>query len=82
MSNNRHARRAAAACNRERYNRLYQNYIKHLPRVPLDELGTEPERVYHVVMFHDDWCRFYINNNVSECNCNPIVRGHIEPCRS
>jgi hypothetical protein len=70
---NRHDRRRAKAMARE--NRIYTDYIRHLP-VP-DEI--EKGRLYHMVCFHDDWCAIYSDK---ECNCDPIIKLHVEPERS
>jgi hypothetical protein len=82
MSGNRHARRAAAARNRNirRHSRLYETYIKYLPQVPLDA-PLAPGRVYHLVHFHDDNCRFYDSENFADCNCNFAMARHVEPVR-
>jgi hypothetical protein len=80
---NRHQRRAAGA-HRRRNNRqqtLYEEYIRHLPQMPLDA-PTEGGRVYHLVYQHDDWCRMYDTDDPGDCNCNPIVTRHAEPRRS
>ena len=84
---NRHSRRAAAAKARKRnrilqhYNTLYNEYIRHLPSVPVDT-PFEPGEVHHLVIHHDDWCRFYDTENMNDCNCNPILSRHVEPQRS
>jgi hypothetical protein len=73
---NRHERRREAKMNA--HNNFYNEYIKHLPQVPVDapiERGT----VHHMVVMHDDWCAFYDDK---ECNCNPIITRHAEPVRS
>jgi hypothetical protein len=80
MSVNRHQRRAAAR-NRRRHNRFYDDYIRHLPRVPLNA-PLERGRVYHAVFFHDPWCRFYDRERIEDCDCNVEVRRFIEPERS
>jgi hypothetical protein len=67
---NRHDRRAAAARAkgaRAKHNNLYEQYIRHLPKVPGDA-PAEPGRVYHLVIHHDERCRFYENENILECN--------------
>jgi hypothetical protein len=63
---------------KQAHNTLYQDYIKHLPAVPLDT-PLERGKLYHTVMQHDDWCAFYSG---AACNCNPIITRHIEPERS
>ena len=76
---NRHARRAAEA--RARLNDFYTKCIRHMPEVPVDA-PLQRDRVYHTVIQHDDWCRFYQTENLADCNCNPIISRHIEPERS
>jgi hypothetical protein len=56
---------------------FYHEYIKHLPRVSLDEI--EPGRIYRRVYQHDDWCARYSGGL---CNCNVIITRHVEPKRS
>lgn len=77
---NRHDRRSAKAGNRKRLGNWYDDYIRHLPRVPIDapfEVG-----VHHLVLFHDDWCRIYETGNPADCNCYPRVERHAKPRRS
>jgi hypothetical protein len=80
---NRHERRAAAArrSNRERHDTFYQQYIRHLPQVPAGS-SPEPGHVYHLCFHHDDWCRFYDNENLGDCNCDVVITRHVEPRRS
>jgi hypothetical protein len=78
---NRHTRRAAAARARKRQTDLYHDYIRHLPRVPVGA-SLERGRVYHLVLHHDDRCKFYETENVADCNCDVVVSQHIEPRRS
>jgi hypothetical protein len=73
---NRAQRRRAQAM--ARHNRFYETYVKYLPRVALDA-PLERGRVYHVVYFHDDWCRIY---GGGECNCAPTLEHYVEPVRS
>jgi hypothetical protein len=73
---NRHQRRRAARM--ARHNQLYETYVRHLPRVPLDA-PLERGRVYHMVYFHDEQCAFYSGKS---CNCQPTVSRHAEPERS
>jgi hypothetical protein len=75
---NRHERRGAR---KKGYDDLYSNYVRHLPQVPVDA-PIEPGSVHHLVIHHDDWCKFYDKGNFDECNCNPIVTRHAEPSRS
>jgi hypothetical protein len=82
-SPNRHSRRAAKARahrNTQRHSSFYESYIKYLPLVPLDA-PLEPGRVYHLALFHDEWCKFYETENIADCNCNPAMQRHIEPVR-
>jgi len=72
---NRHERRRARKL---AHTNFYEQYVQHLPQIPLDA-PLERGRVYHTVMQHDDWCAFY---DGKECNCNPIITRHIEPKRS
>lgn len=74
---NRHERRRREAM-KAKQNRFYDNYVRHLPQVPLDA-ALEPGRVYHAVMAHDDDCRIYSSQ---PCSCNPVVTRHLEPNRS
>lgn len=60
---------------KERENAFYNNYIQHLPQVPVDA-PLERGRVYHAVMHHDAWCGIYKGK---ACNCNPIITRHVEP---
>jgi len=80
---NRQYRRASASRerNRKRHNALYDSYVRHLPVVPL-EAPLQPGVIDHLVFHHDNWCRFYDSNSLSECNCNPVVTRHREPTRS
>jgi hypothetical protein len=64
--------------NRAREDSFYNNYIAHLPQVPVDA-RPEPGRIYHLVMHHDAWCAIYKDK---PCNCEPIVTRHVEPKRS
>ena len=43
---------------KEKEQEFFENYIKHLPQVPLDA-PIEPGRLYHKVIAHDDWCAIY-----------------------
>jgi hypothetical protein len=79
MSKSRENRTAAQT--RAKRNNLYEQYIRHMPQVPIDA-PLERSRVYHTVIQHDAWCRFYETENIADCNCNPIVTRHIEPERS
>jgi hypothetical protein len=62
----------------ERENKLYENYIKHLPSVPPGE-AIKSGQLLHLVVHHDDWCAFY---DGQACNCNPTYSIHTEPKRS
>jgi hypothetical protein len=72
-------RRAAAV--RAKHDKFYEQYIRHMPQVSID-VPLERGRVYHTVIQHDDWCRFYETENLADCNCNPILSRHVEPERS
>jgi hypothetical protein len=78
---NRHQRRAAAARSRDAHSAWFRDYVSHLPEVPVDA-PLERGRLYHMCVFHDDWCRFYETENPAHCNCNPTVRQYAEPKRS
>jgi hypothetical protein len=81
---NRKERRAAAARarqNRERHDRFFQNYVSHLPQVPLDA-PLEPGRVYHLSLWHDPGCRFYETGKLADCACDLVITRHIEPGRT
>ena len=78
---NRHDRRTAAARARGKHNKFYNEYIHHLPQVPLDA-PLKPGTVEHLVIFHDDWCPFYATENIMDCNCNFAMTRYIEPERS
>jgi hypothetical protein len=73
---NRHQRRRARRI--AHHNKFYRNYVRHLPRLPIDA-PLERGRVYHMVFHHDEWCAFYSG---APCNCNPIISRHAEPVRS
>lgn len=75
---NRHERRRARRIDKDKETKFFNDYVAHLPRVPLNE-PLERGRVYHMVVAHDDWCAFY---GGGECNCNPEITQHIEPKRS
>jgi hypothetical protein len=62
---NRHARRAAA---RARHTHFYTLYVRHMPEIPVDA-PLEPGKIYHSVIQHDAWCRFYQTENFADCNC-------------
>jgi hypothetical protein len=78
---NRHERRHAAR--RSRQNKFYREYVSQLPEMPLNA-PFERGRMYHVAVFHDDWCSIYSKDagTMADCNCNPIVRRYAEPRRS
>jgi hypothetical protein len=74
---NRHQRRAAAATGRRaNTSTYYQDYVRHLPQVPVDA-PLERGRVDHLSFLHDDWCRW-----PADCNCDVEVVRHVEPRRS
>jgi hypothetical protein len=80
---NRHERRRQEALNRREkvkagHNRFHNDYVRHLPSVPLDA-PLEPGRVYHEVHAHDDDCRIYSGK---ACSCNPVITRHVEPKRT
>jgi hypothetical protein len=77
---NRHERRRARKMG---HNSFVANYVRHLPEIPLDA-PYEPGQVSHCVYFHDDRCSIYDKDDgcLADCNCNPIVRRHVEPRRS
>src|SRR4051812_14050298 len=68
---NRHDRRAAAARAKGRHSKFFEEYIRHLPQLPLDA-PRKPGTVEHLVIHHDDWCGFYETENMEDCNCNFI----------
>lgn len=72
---NRHERRVAR---KKREGDFYNDYIRHLPEVPVDA-PMERGKVYHSVCHHDDWCAIY---HGGECNCNVVVTRHVEVKRS
>lgn len=71
---NRHQRRRAARLKRDKY---YEDYIRHLPKQDSD--APMEQGVYHVVLFHDEWCGVFKGG---ECNCEPEVERYQEPQRS
>jgi hypothetical protein len=77
---NRHERRAAAArvASRAKRNPFYQDYIRHLPQVPIDA-PPEPGRVHHLCFLHDDWCLFFVTGRLADCNCDVGVKRHVQP---
>jgi hypothetical protein len=78
---NRHQRRAAAAkARRDKCTAWYQDYISHLPEVPMDA-PLKRGSVYHQCYFHDAWCEFYATRNIADCKCNPVVKRYAEPVR-
>ena len=64
---------------KQAHNTFYQDYVKHLPAVPVDA-PLERGHVYHTVIQHDDWCAIYDGDK--DCNCSPIITRHVEPERS
>jgi hypothetical protein len=80
---NRAARRRQAAVERRRHNRVYNDYIRHLPEVPLD-VPLERGRVYHLVFSHDPHCKIYDQPTASlvNCTCLPVMSRHVEPRRT
>jgi hypothetical protein len=55
-----------------------QNYIHHLPEVPVDA-PMERGKVYHYVFHHDPWCTVY--DGGGECNCNVEITKHADLMR-
>jgi hypothetical protein len=79
---NRKQRRAAAAMGRRaNTSTYYQDYVRHLPQVPVDA-PLERGRVHHLSFLHDDWCRFFVTGRPADCNCDVEVVRHVEPRRS
>lgn len=77
---NRHERRRAKRMARE--NKFVDEYVSHLPQVPVDA-PLERGRLYHTVMHHDAWCKIYDGDGgIESCNCNPLITRYIEPRRS
>lgn len=72
---NRHKRRAAAA--RARQARLYPDYVRHLPRVPLDA-PLDQSQVYFLVRGHEKGCAWFAGER---CSCVPRLRLHVNPVR-
>jgi len=35
------------------------------------EMEHKPDRLYHVPIYHDSWCRLLAGKG--QCNCNPVV---------
>lgn len=82
---NRHSHRAAEARARRKRtiacnNNLYSDYIRHLPKTPIDA-PLHPGGVNYMVMFHDEWCRVYDSNNLADCNCEPTIARFVDPER-
>jgi hypothetical protein len=75
------SRRGRPPAHQRHHNRLYQEYVRHLPEVPLDA-SLLRGRIGHRVFHHDDWCRFYETENPADCNCDVVVTRHVEPVRS
>jgi hypothetical protein len=77
---NRHERRRAEAMGRQ--NRFVDTYVKHLPEVGPEALGTPG--VTYMLCYHEDWCSIYdkANGDLADCNCTPTVKYHQEPKRS
>ncbi len=82
---NHHDRRARAAPHVQRKRRahdhLYRDYIRYLPRHP-PGAPLDPARIYHRVVFHDGWCRYFTTGRVTDCDCAPVEHFHFEPMRS
>jgi hypothetical protein len=64
--------------NRQRRDKFYKDYLRHLPRVPVNA-PFEPGELHHLAVFHDDWCAIFKGK---ECNCNPIIERYVERRRS
>jgi hypothetical protein len=73
---NRHDRRRAKA----KHNNFVEDYVRHLPQVPVDE-PIECGGVYHLVYRHDDWCGIYSkpSGTLADCTCKPVVTKHKAP---
>jgi hypothetical protein len=79
---NRRARRRAAALGRKRrHNAFFEDYIRHLPEIALDE-PMRRGHVYHLVHFHDDDCAYYVTGNIADCDCDLMLKRYAEPGRS
>lgn len=80
QSRARRQRRAQRWRSKKDQSTFYRDYVRHLPEA---EGPMEPGRVYHMVIFHDSWCRIYDTDNPADCNCNPTSsKMHVEPRRS
>jgi hypothetical protein len=79
---NRHERRKAEAKARraKQHTDFYQDYIAHLPQVPLD--APMGPGVYYLNIHHDAWCRYYETGVLDDCNCGPEFTMNREPVRS
>jgi hypothetical protein len=85
---NRHERRRAATeARRGKFPRrvdtsMWSDYLRHLPRVALDE-PEEPGRTYCTVTHHDVRCRSLVTGRPDDdCDCGPLaVTKHVEPRR-
>ena len=64
----------------QKHNRFVNEYVHHLPEVGPDVIGKPG--VYHIVFYHDDWCKIYDGGGLTCCNCQPEVRRFAEPRRS
>jgi hypothetical protein len=60
---------------------IYQNYVRHLPTVPLFA-PAEQGHVYHLALLHAKRCALWQTGNLIDCDCEPKVRRHVEPTRS
>ena len=87
---NRHARRKTASAARRQCaphhirrqrTRLYDTYIRHLPRVPLDA-PFEGRGPHYVARLHDKWCRYFHSGDARDCDCSPTFVRYQEPKRS
>jgi hypothetical protein len=54
------------AVDQDREARFYNNYLRHLPRVPRGAALKKPG-VYFAIHRHDDWCGIYQDG---DCNCD------------
>jgi hypothetical protein len=79
---NRHERRAAAAERRRSKVCMWTDYIRHLPRVPLDA-PEEAGRRYYTCVHHTVACRAFVTGRPdSDCDCGARTTKHVEPTRS
>jgi hypothetical protein len=84
---NRHQRRRAGALGNATHRiktertAFYQEYARHLQRVP-DDAPYAAGTVNYVCVLHDGWCRTWETGIHEDCNCVPEIQRFQEPVRN